>query len=722
MKNIKKILALTTSVLLLAGVLAGCGTKATSDTQDKKNQSSQAEAKGTLDEIKKRGTIKIGVFSDKPPFGYVDEKGKNQGFDVYIGKRLAKDLLGDESKVEFVLVEAASRVEFLQANKVDIILANFTVTDERKQKVDFANPYMHVALGVVSPAGKPITSVDELKEIHQTANVINGKEEADLLLKNVKIVDVYSEAVNLGSLLIKSGKIVAINPPDSVKAKRIFDGQAMYAIPGLIDGHFHFESQLVTPTALSEAMVPHGTTSVFGECCDLISAGGSNGLEVAKAIFQDYEKLPYRIYPFAPGKKVKFEIVKEMLNWDFVIGLGEMNSINFVNGNEEDYKKVAYTKSINKMIDGHADAPTLYQENIFPAVGVMNDHDIWSVDSLKNNLKLGLPSSIMYGMYRVEPLVSGILKDHIPTDNMMFSTDNLAVENMMKVGDMDACVQQAIDLGLEPITAIKMCTYNTAKHFKMEDKIGSLTPGRYADIVLIKDLKQIKPVYVFKGGEVVAQDGKLLKNANINYSKLVTKSVPGLNDFMDKDLEIKPLEVSKDGKQAKVKVFNYYGFGPEGFSKDVWLPISNGKIVPELNGEKLLNFSIIQCYAKDKKREVVNGYIRQFPMDKGAVAIGFSAPTPNIMVMGTNAVDMYSAIKQVDKYPGGYVLAEAGKINETLPMNIYGMMTDYSAQELVKKSESFTQALEKLGHKHNDPIVNSLLELFYLADRYGFLK
>ena len=158
MKNIKKILAVFFSAVILVGILAGCGSKATTETKK-----DQVAAKSSIEEIKQRGKIKIGVFSDKPPFGFVDANGKNQGFDVFIAKRFAKDLLGDESKVEFVLVEAASRVEFLQANKVDLILANFTVTDERKQKVDFANPYMKVALGVVSPSGAPITSVDQLK-------------------------------------------------------------------------------------------------------------------------------------------------------------------------------------------------------------------------------------------------------------------------------------------------------------------------------------------------------------------------------------------------------------------------------------------------------------------------------------------------------------------------------------------------------------------------------
>lgn len=146
----KKLLSIILTVVLAVGVLVGCSQK------PEENQSS-------IDKIKTEGKVRIGVFSDKPPFGFVDEKGENQGYDIYLAKRIAKDLLGDENKVEYVLVEAANRVEYLESNKVDIILANFTVTPERKEKVDFANPYMKVALGVVSSDGSPIKSVEELK-------------------------------------------------------------------------------------------------------------------------------------------------------------------------------------------------------------------------------------------------------------------------------------------------------------------------------------------------------------------------------------------------------------------------------------------------------------------------------------------------------------------------------------------------------------------------------
>ena len=158
MKKFKKIATIALAAVMGLGALTGCGGKG-----QEANSNAVSNA-NSLQAIKDRGTIRIGVFSDKAPFGYVDENGENQGFDVYIAKRFAKDLLGDESKVEFVLVDAASRVAYLETNKVDIIMANFTVTDERKEKVDFANPYMKVALGVVSPEATPITSEDQFKD------------------------------------------------------------------------------------------------------------------------------------------------------------------------------------------------------------------------------------------------------------------------------------------------------------------------------------------------------------------------------------------------------------------------------------------------------------------------------------------------------------------------------------------------------------------------------
>lgn len=154
----KKKLVITATIALLGLVLIACGKKEAASLDTKKD----VTALSSLETIKKNDKIRIAVFSDKPPFGYIDENGKNQGYDVFLAKRIAKDLLGDESKVDFVLTEAQNRVDVLKADKVDIVLANFTVTDERKEQVDFANPYMKVAIGVASPKSSPITAVKDL--------------------------------------------------------------------------------------------------------------------------------------------------------------------------------------------------------------------------------------------------------------------------------------------------------------------------------------------------------------------------------------------------------------------------------------------------------------------------------------------------------------------------------------------------------------------------------
>lgn len=165
--NFKKAL----SVLLFG--LGGLGLVACNQNSTPKDQANNDTAAfSSIEQIKKNGVVRIGVFSDKPPFGYLDAEGKNQGFDVEIAKHVAKDLLGDESKVEFVLTEAANRVEYLKANKVDIIFANFTVTPERQEVVDFSKPYLKVALGVVSAKDHPITDLAQLKD--QTLLVNKG--------------------------------------------------------------------------------------------------------------------------------------------------------------------------------------------------------------------------------------------------------------------------------------------------------------------------------------------------------------------------------------------------------------------------------------------------------------------------------------------------------------------------------------------------------------------
>lgn len=577
------------------------------------------------------------------------------------------------------------------------------------------------ALALVLCAPQPASAGDaaaKLAHARHLRDIIEGKTKADLLIHNIRIVDVYRQQVHPGALLIDGGQIVAVDPRIAT-ARATFDGQGLYATPGLIDGHFHVDSQLVTPTALAQAMVPHGVTTVFAECLDLVAAAGDDGLTAARILFNRHEELPYRIYPFAPGKKVRLNFTKAMLDWDFVLGLGELNPSHLYTG-DEDLEKIAYARARGKLISGHVGDVSAEQENLFPALGTMDDHDNWSEADIESNLGIGLPSFLLYGLHGVDNIVPGLVKTGLPTDSIMLSTDNLSIDHMVKIGDLDAAIRESVAYGLDPLAAIRMASFNTARHFGMESQLGSLTPGRFADIVLVDDLRSFRPRFVFKSGTLVARDGVLLINPQIDYTGLLGGPTGGLARLSIQDLAITPAERAPDGRSARVTLYNFNGYGPQGFSQEVWLPVSKGGIVPVFQGERLLRFAMIERFPKGGHRSIRTGYIRQFALDHGALAVGFSSPAPWVMAMGTNPADMLTAIRAIDPQPGGFAVAD-GTVKAEMPMAVHGMMTTFSTTELIQRSARIDRALLALGHHGKETAVGALLEIFYLADRQGLL-
>lgn len=191
-------------IALLILVLAACNNSNNNESANEE-ETAQTETKSVIDEIKERGVLRVAVFSDKPPFGYVDEKGENQGYDIVLAKRIAKDLLGDESKIEYVITEPQARVDLLKSDKVDIVLANFTVTPERAEQVDFAHPYMKVAIGVVSSEKSPISSVEELKG--KTLIVPKGTTAETFFMKNYPEVELVKyDQINEAFEALKDGR------------------------------------------------------------------------------------------------------------------------------------------------------------------------------------------------------------------------------------------------------------------------------------------------------------------------------------------------------------------------------------------------------------------------------------------------------------------------------------------------------------------------------------
>jgi adenine deaminase len=558
-------------------------------------------------------------------------------------------------------------------------------------------------------------------------DVLNGKKEADLLLKNVNILDVHSESVYQGSILVYDKRIVALNPDESkISVREIFDGEGLYAIPGLIDAHVHFDAQLAHPAAFAEAIVPCGTTTIFSECLDFVSAAGPEAIPATEQLFKHHERLPYRVYAFAPGKKTSVEVTDALLKMDPVIGLGELAHLTYSVGNDDDFRKSALGRAKGGFMNTHWGVTTLTDMmlNYMPAIGAFANHDVWKEDDIEKSVRYGLQTQIKFGVGSPEVIkimLRAIVKRRWPAENFQLCADNISVDRLLTKGHMDWIVSLCAEMGIDPIKAIKMATLYTARAFRMDNKFGSLTPGRFADIVLTDSLSKLNPRFVFKDGELVAKDRKLLKQADIDYSGMAKKPVPGLADLTPAQLDLVPLEVSEDGTQAKVYLFDVYGRGHEKFYQEVWVPFENGKVVAQLNGVKLNRISVVQRYANGK-RHVVNGLFKGVYVDRGAVATFWPAPKAYFVAVGQDSAEMCHSLKQVDAYAGGCVVTDNKEVKAVLPLEIYGVMANMELSELVAKTRAIDAALEELGNRNEgEPVVNKLLTLFISLDRFGFM-
>ncbi|QBE65871.1 adenine deaminase C-terminal domain-containing protein [Pseudoduganella lutea] len=587
--------------------------------------------------------------------------------------------------------------------------------------------YQEVNERTNTPAGQTDQVHAHYNEVRAIFDILNGKKEADLLLKNLHILDVHAETVYQGSILVYNKRIVALNPDEAiVKVREVFDGEGLYAIPGLIDAHIHFDAQLAHPAAFGEAIVPCGTTTIFSECLDFVSAAGDEAVQATEALFRHHDRLPYRVFAFAPGKKTTVEVTDALLKLDPVIGLGELAHLTYSVGNDDDFRKSALGRVKGGFMNTHWGVTALSDMmlNYMPAIGAFANHDVWKEDDIEKSVRYGLQTQIKFGVGSSEVIkimLRAIVKRKWPAENFQLCADNISVDRLQTQGHMDWVISLCAEMGIDPIQAIKMATLYTARAFRMDNKFGSLTPGRFADIVLTDSLAKINPRYVFKDGELVARDRKLLRQADVDYSGMVKTPVPGLHDLAPEHLDIVPLEISADGRQAKVYLFDVYGRGHLKFYDEVWVPLRDGKVVPEVDGVPLNRISVVQRYAKGT-RHVVNGLFKGVAIERGAVATFWPAPKAYFVAVGQDSAEMCHCLRQVDAQVGGCIVTDRREVKAALPLDIYGVIANMPLAELVAKTRAIDAALADMGNRNEgEPVVNKLLTLFISLDRFGFM-
>ncbi|AZV57852.1 adenine deaminase [Clostridium sp. AWRP] len=529
-----------------------------------------------------------------------------------------------------------------------------------------------------------------------------GEVYCDLKLSNVNLVNVYSEEVYGTNIYIKDGRVVCIDPDVNLKTEKSIDCSGKYAIPGFIDSHLHIETTLLSPEALSDVIVPKGTTTL---CADLMEIANVCGIGGIKALLNSIEKLPYRTYieipsrvPTAPGLEttggvVELEEVIEALSWDETLSLGELDPSKILCKKEKYLKKIEASLSRRKIINGHAIGITGKNLNVYAASGMSDDHECVSFEELLERIRLGMDIFIREGSSErnVEKLIKGIVDKKLSFEHLMFCTDDKHASDIKNEGHINYNVNKAISLGVSPINAIQMATINAAKHFRVEDEIGSITPGRKADILVVESLENIEPSMVFFEGKLVAEQGNLISNkVSAQYPIWIKNTVKFKTPIIPESFKIN----SKCNDTACVNVIELIKDQIINKWIKAKLPVKEGLIQNDV-GEDILKLAVVERYGKTGGVGI--GFVKGFNIKDGALASSVSHDHHNIVCVGTDDYNMSTAVNEIKDIQGGFVLVKQGKVIGKMILPIGGLMSDHDADSVIEKITSLNNLTHEIG-------------------------
>lgn len=550
------------------------------------------------------------------------------------------------------------------------------------------------------------------EEIKNTVETGLGLHKCDLKLQNVKLVNVFSEEIYQTNIYIKNKRIVSIDPNVCLEAEEVIDCNGQYAVPGLIDAHMHFESTMLSPEALASVVVPQGTTTLCADLMEIANVAGEKGL---KAMLESINRLPYRILievssrvPTAPGLETTGAIlgskeVAEIMDWNESVSLGELDPSKILFVKDEYLQKIADTLNRRKIVNGHAIGRLGQELNIYASSGISDDHECVNTTEMIERLKVGMKVFIREGSSErnVDELVTGIVNNNLNTDNLMFCTDDKHAREIQTEGHINYNISRSIELGLQPMKAIQMATVNTAKHFRIEDEIGSITPGRLADILLTDDLNTLKPNVVIFEGKVVSENGKLVNECKVGeYPEWIKHTVTLKNEISKDSFKVKT-SCKKDC--VKVHVIDMIPDQIINTHMIKSLNVRNDEIELDINND-ILKLAVVERYGKNGN--VATGFVHGFGLKEGAMAYSMSHDHHNIVVVGTNEEDMAVAVNEIAKLNGGLCVVCNGLVKDSMSLPIGGLMSEKSADEVMDNMDRLNEEAKKLGCEMKAPFMS----------------
>jgi adenine deaminase len=533
-----------------------------------------------------------------------------------------------------------------------------------------------------------------------------GEAEADLAVINGSVVNVYTGEVEEASVLIKGERIAYVgnDAAKSIGSKtKVIDAAGRTLIPGLIDGHTHVDV-LYTINELLRFAVQGGTTTIITESCTIATALGYEGII---QFLNSARRQPVKIFVTAPpmvtispvteANAIGVKELRRLFRYKEIIGLGEPYWADVVGGNQRVLDLIAETIKLGGKVDGHSAGASGKKLQAYISSGVSSCHEPTNAEEVLERLKLGLFILVREGEVRRELEAVAPIKDSgIALNRLAISTDGIGPGQLVSDGYMEFLVQKAIDLGFDPVLAVQMATINVAQHFALDDVIGGIAPGRYADIVIVPDLETIKAEYVISNGRVVSQNGQVLIHPRKHrYPQSLGNSIRLPSDFSAKDFAI-PVEGGR--KEAKVRMMNQVTdlLVREEF---IDMPVSNGQLKADVSKDILKVAAIERSFGTGKS---FVGLIRGIGLRKGAIATSSVWDCGDIMAIGADEADMARAVNRIKELGGGMVVCAGGKITAEIALPVAGEISTEPMEAIAAKLERIQRAAEGLGVKSSD--------------------
>jgi adenine deaminase len=569
-----------------------------------------------------------------------------------------------------------------------------------------------------------------LKLTRALVDVAMGRLPADLVIRNGKWLAVQSgEIISGNDIAVKDGHIAYVGEDAQHtigKKTKVIEADGRYLVPGLLDGHMHVESGMVTVTEFVRAVAVRGTTGMFIDPHEIANIFGLKGI---KLMVGEAQKQPIHVWvqmpscvPSAPGLEtpgahIGPKEVAQAMKWDGIIGLGEMMNFPGVFMSDNNMlEEMSITHAHNKTIGGHYASSDLERPfHGYVAGGAEDDHEGTHLEDAVARVRQGMKAMLRYGSswFDVASQVGAITQLGLDPRHFILVTDDSHAQTISEDGHMDRVLRHAIEQGLSPITAIQMMTINTAEHFGVSKEMGMIAPGRWADVVLVKDLNNFRADVVIAKGQVIAENGELkIKLPKNKYPSWVTDSVHLKRPLKAEDFRIR---VKEKGIGVKVNVIGVIENQAPTHHLTFDLQPVDGEIKADMSRD-IAKVALVERHKGTGK--VMMGLVSGFGFtEKCAIASTVAHDSHHMIVVGTDDESMAVAANSLARAGGGQSVVKDGKVIGQVELKIAGLMSTEKADVVAKKAATILKGFESCGCRLNNPNMQlSLLALVVIPE------